>query len=135
VYALVAGSGPGIAFGPSAPTVASVARTWKAERLCVDPSGITIVALVPGGTTTVACRDPMSSMETLPRTTCVWLLPLNSSVASPSYGTITTSGIIMTTMRYMHLSPAAKDTAVQALDNRDVALKKQQDAAAPAGNA
>jgi integrase len=42
---------------------------------------------------------------------------------------------IMTTMRYMHLSPAAKDTAVQALDNRDAALKKQQDAAAPAENA
>ena len=42
---------------------------------------------------------------------------------------------IMTTMRYMHLSPAAKDTAVQALDNRDAALKKQQDAAAPAQNA
>jgi len=42
---------------------------------------------------------------------------------------------IMTTMRYMHLSPAAKDTAVQALDNREAALKKQQDAAAPAKNA
>ncbi len=42
---------------------------------------------------------------------------------------------IMTTMRYMHLSPAAKDTAVQALDNRDAALKKHQDAAAPAENA
>jgi hypothetical protein len=41
----------------------------------------------------------------------------------------------MTTMRYMHLSPAAKDTAVQALDNRDAALKKQQDAAAPGENA
>ena len=42
---------------------------------------------------------------------------------------------IMTTMRYMHLSPAAKDTAVQALDNRDAALKRQLDAAAPAENA
>ena len=42
---------------------------------------------------------------------------------------------IMTTMRYMHLSPAAKDTAVQALDNRDAALKKQQEAAAPAEHA
>ena len=42
---------------------------------------------------------------------------------------------LFTTQRYMHLSPAAKDTAVQALDNRDAALKKHQDAAAPAENA
>src|SRR5207248_2337786 len=41
---------------------------------------------------------------------------------------------IMTTMRYMHLSPAAKDTAVQALDNRDAALKKEQGAAVPRHN-
>jgi hypothetical protein len=33
---------------------------------------------------------------------------------------------IMTTMRYMHLSPAAKELAVQALDNREAALKKER---------
>jgi len=37
-------------------------------------------------------------------------------------------------MRYMHLSPAAKDLAVQALDNREAALRKEQGAALPRQN-
>jgi integrase len=42
---------------------------------------------------------------------------------------------IKTTMRYMHLSPAAKESAVQSLDNRDAALKKEQAASNPAEHA
>jgi len=54
------------------------------DKLCDDPSGITRVALVPGGNTTVACREPISSTETLPRATCVVVLALEIKETRPS---------------------------------------------------
>ncbi len=63
------------------------------DSVCVDPSGSVMVAEVPGGKTTVACRDPMSSMETEPRATWVVAAPPAISETDWSGGTITTSGI------------------------------------------
>src|SRR5438067_13509498 len=79
-------------FGPSTPTVASVARMWKVDKLWTDPSGKVIVAVVLGGKISVAWRKPISSEEMVPCATWVAEEPLEITVTAGSGGIITTSG-------------------------------------------
>ena len=59
---------------------------------CVLPSGNTIVAAVPPGKSSVACRAPSASLTTLPRATCIGRLAVKSTVVTcPSNGMSTTS--------------------------------------------
>src|SRR4029078_8268638 len=57
-------------FSPFGPTVNSVARMVRPEQFCVEPSGRTTVAQVPGGNRTVAERDPALSLFTVLFATC-----------------------------------------------------------------
>src|SRR5437762_13779293 len=82
VYALVGGSGPGMAAGPFGPTVYSVARTVSVVMGCVEPSAKTRLAAVPWRMNSVARRVPALSVIGLPRTTWMGVLAARSTGTS-----------------------------------------------------
>ena len=71
VYADVGGSSPGIAAGPLAPIVNSVARMFSRSPSSFSvPSGSVAVASVPGSISSVARREPSPSVIVEPCATC-----------------------------------------------------------------
>ncbi|HEX7125840.1 MAG TPA: hypothetical protein VF406_08680 [Thermodesulfobacteriota bacterium] len=85
------GSSAGIASGPFGPTVYSVARTVRVPSGWVVPSGSTIAAVVPAGTSTVARRVPSASLTGAARCTCITGAPAVITVVTGSSGTRRTS--------------------------------------------
>jgi hypothetical protein len=95
VYALVEGSSPGIAAGPLAPTVYSVARTCRSPSGRVEPSGSFITAVVPRSNMSVAARVPSASLTGPPSATWIGAVECASIVVTfVSYGVMTTSSTV-----------------------------------------
>src|SRR5205823_4182382 len=70
------------------------ARTCSVVSGWVEPSARTMVAWVPAGNSTVACRVPSASVTTLPRATCIVPAARSTVLTWLSGATRATSGTI-----------------------------------------